>query len=61
MIRNFTYLTLFCAASMMLIVGGVLLTKIPLIAQIIMISCGLIGGIVCFVSLIRMLVKQEKN
>ncbi|KYG91030.1 sodium:potassium antiporter [Metasolibacillus sp. FSL H7-0170] len=61
MTQQFTYLTLLCSFSMLLIVGGVLLTKLPLIVQTLMISVGLISGIFCFISLIRMLIKQEKK
>ncbi|WP_042479051.1 hypothetical protein [Bacillus ndiopicus] len=61
MIRNFTYLTLFCAVSMLLIIGGVLLTKLPPVIQIAMIIIGLIGGIIGFISSIRLLLKQEKK
>ncbi|MCT6926012.1 MULTISPECIES: sodium:potassium antiporter [Bacillales] len=60
MTKNFTYLALLCSFSMLLIIGGVLLAKLPVIVQILMISIGLILGIVCFISLIRLLVTQNK-
>ena len=61
LIQNFTYLMFLCAASMLLIVGGVLLINLPLTLQIIMIFVGLIGGIVCFITLIRLLVTHNKE
>ena len=59
--QNFTYLMFLCSASMLLIIGGVLLTKLPLIMQIVMIILGLVGGIVCFITLIRLLIKNGNN
>ena len=61
MIQNFTYLAFLCGISMLLIVGGVLLTNLPLSFQIIMIIFGLIGGIFCFITLIRLLVKHNQG
>gem|GEM_PF-6479440 len=57
--QNFTYLAFLCGISMLLIVGGVILTNLPLSLQIIMIAIGLIGGIFCFVTLIRILIKHN--
>ncbi|WP_339174672.1 sodium:potassium antiporter [Solibacillus sp. FSL R5-0691] len=57
--QNFTYLAFLCGISMLLVVGGVLLTNLPLPLQIIMIAIGLIGGIFCFVALIRVLIKHN--
>ena len=57
--QNFTYLAFLCGISMLLIVGGVILTNLPLPLQIVMIAIGLIGGIVCFVTLIRVLIKHN--
>ena len=59
--QNFTYLMFLCAASMLLIIGGVLLTNLPLIMQIVMIIFGLVGGIVCFITLIRLLIKNVNS
>ena len=42
MAQNFTYLMFLCAVSMLLIVGGVLLTNLPIMLQIIMILIGLV-------------------
>ncbi|MEK4423587.1 sodium:potassium antiporter [Solibacillus sp. FSL K6-1523] len=61
MVQNFTYLAFLCGISMLLIVGGVLLTNLPLSFQIIMIIFGLIGGIFCFITLIRLLVKHNQS
>ncbi|ATP38625.1 sodium:potassium antiporter [Solibacillus sp. R5-41] len=61
MIQNFTYLAFLCGISMLLIVGGVLLTNLPLPFQIMMIIFGLIGGIICFITLIRLLVKHNQD
>ncbi|MEK4227912.1 sodium:potassium antiporter [Solibacillus sp. FSL H8-0538] len=61
MTQNFTYLMFLCAASMLLIVGGVLLTNLPIIMQIIMISIGLLCGIVCFITLIRLLIHTNQD
>jgi len=44
---------------MLLVVGGVILTNLPLPLQIIMIAIGLIGGIFCFITLIRLLIKHN--
>ncbi|MER2113134.1 sodium:potassium antiporter [Solibacillus isronensis] len=57
--QNFTYLAFLCGISMLLVVGGVILTNLPLPLQIIMIAIGLIGGIFCFVTLIRVLIKHN--
>ncbi|WP_339199569.1 sodium:potassium antiporter [Solibacillus sp. FSL R5-0449] len=57
--QNFTYLAFLCGISMLLVVGGVLLTNLPLPLQIIMIAIGLIGGIFCFVTLIRVLINHN--
>nr|WP_285848978.1 sodium:potassium antiporter [Solibacillus isronensis] len=46
---------------MLLVVGGVILTNLPLPLQIIMIAIGLIGGIFCFVTLIRVLIKHNSE
>ena len=59
MIQNFTYLAFLCGISMLLIVGGVILTKLPVMLQTIMIFIGLIGGIFCFITLIRLLMKHN--
>lgn len=59
MVQNFTYLAFLCGISMLLVVGGVILTNLPLPLQIIMIAIGLIGGIFCFVTLIRVLIKHN--
>ena len=61
MAQNFTYLMFLCAASMLLIVGGVLLTNLPIMLQIIMIFIGLVGGILCFITLIRLLIKNNSE
>jgi len=44
---------------MLLVVGGVVLTNLPLPFQIIMIAVGLVGGIFCFITLIRVLIKHN--
>ena len=59
MVQNFTYLAFLCGISMLLIVGGVMLTNLPLPLQIIMIAIGLVGGIFCFITLIRVLIKHS--
>ncbi|MEK4384293.1 sodium:potassium antiporter [Solibacillus sp. FSL W7-1464] len=59
MVQNFTYLAFLCGISMLLVAGGVILTNLPLPLQIIMIAIGLIGGIFCFVTLIRVLIKHN--
>ncbi|MGN7478887.1 sodium:potassium antiporter [Solibacillus silvestris] len=59
MVQNFTYLAFLCGVSMLLVVGGVLLTNLPLPLQIIMIAVGLVGGIFCFITLIRVLIKHN--
>ncbi|MCM3723918.1 MULTISPECIES: sodium:potassium antiporter [Solibacillus] len=59
--QNFTYLAFLCGISMLLVVGGVILTNLPLPLQIIMIAIGLIGGIFCFVTLIRVLIKHNSE
>ena len=59
MVQNFTYLAFLCGVSMLLVVGGVILTNLPLTLQIIMIAIGLVGGIFCFITLIRLLVKHN--
>lgn len=59
LIQNFTYLAFLCGVSMLLVVGGVALTNLPLPLQIIMIAIGLIGGIFCFITLIRVLIKHN--
>ena len=59
MVQNFTYLAFLCGISMLLVVGGVILTNLPLPLQIIMIAIGLIGGIFCFITLIRLLIKHN--
>ncbi|MEO4055541.1 sodium:potassium antiporter [Solibacillus sp. CAU 1738] len=61
MTQNFTYLMILCTASMLLIIGGVLLVNLPVIMQILMILVGLVGGIVCFITLIRILVKHNNE
>jgi len=61
MAQNFTYLIFLCTASMLLIVGGVLLTNLPIMLQIIMILIGLVGGILCFITLIRLLIKNNSD
>lgn len=57
--QNFTYLAFLCGVSMLLVVGGVVLTNLPLALQIIMIAIGLVGGIFCFITLIRVLIKHN--
>ena len=59
MVQNFTYLAFLCGVSMLLIVGGVILTNLPVMLQTIMIFIGLIGGVFCFVTLIRILIKHN--
>lgn len=59
--QNFTYLTVLCSLSMLLIALGVLVEKLPPIVQIAMILIGLISGITCFIALIRMLIKHENK
>ena len=59
LIQNFTYLAFLCGISMLLVVGGVLLTNVPLPLQIIMIFIGLVGGVFCFITLIRVLIKHN--
>lgn len=59
MVQNFTYLAFLCGISMLLVVGGVILTNLPLPLQIVMIATGLIGGIFCFVTLIRVLIRHN--
>ena len=59
MVQNFTYLAFLCGVSMLLVVGGVILTNLPLPLQIIMIAVGLVGGIFCFITLIRLLIKHN--
>jgi hypothetical protein len=44
---------------MLLIVGGVVLTKLPVMLQTIMIFIGLVGGVFCFITLIRVLIKHN--
>lgn len=61
MVQNFTYVAFLCGISMLLIVGGVLLTNLPLSFQIMMIIFGLIGGVFCFITLIRLLVKHNQG
>ena len=56
---NFTYLAFLCGISMLLVVGGVILTNLPLSLQILMIAIGLIGGIFCFITLIRVLIRHN--
>lgn len=56
MIQNFTYLAFLCGVCMLLIIGGVLLTNLAVYVQIAMILVGLIGGIICFITLIRLLI-----
>ncbi|MEK4626732.1 MAG: sodium:potassium antiporter [Solibacillus sp.] len=59
MVQNFTYLAFLCGISMLLIVGGVVLTKLPVMLQTIMIFIGLVGGVFCFITLIRVLIKHN--
>ncbi|WP_339263461.1 sodium:potassium antiporter [Solibacillus sp. FSL W7-1472] len=59
MVQNFTYLAFLCGISMLLVVGGVILTNLPLSLQILMITIGLIGGIFCFITLIRVLIRHN--
>ena len=59
MVQNFTYFAFLCGVSMLLVVGGVILTNLPLPLQIIMIAVGLVGGIFCFITLIRLLIKYN--
>ncbi|AMO87509.1 sodium:potassium antiporter [Solibacillus sp. FSL K6-1781] len=59
MVQNFTYLAFLCGISMLLVVGGVILTNLPLALQILMITIGLIGGIFCFITLIRVLIRHN--
>ncbi|MEK4530036.1 sodium:potassium antiporter [Solibacillus sp. FSL K6-1554] len=59
MVQNFTYLAFLCGISMFLVVGGVILTNLPLALQILMITIGLIGGIFCFITLIRVLIRHN--
>lgn len=59
MVQNFTYLAFLCGVSMLLIVGGVILTNLPIMLQTCMIFIGLVGGIFCFVTLIRVLIKHN--
>ena len=64
MIQNFTYLAFLCGVCMLLIIGGVLLTNLPVYLQVMMIFIGLIGGIICFITLIRLLIlhnNQKEN
>ncbi len=46
---------------MLLIIGGVLLINLHIYIQILMILVGLIGGIIGFISLIRLLLKQDNH
>ena len=59
MVQNFTYLAFLCGVCMLLIIGGVLLTNLPIIFQTVMILIGLIGGIFCFITLIRILIHHS--
>ena len=59
MIQNFTYLAFLCGVCMLLIVGGVILTNLPVMFQTIMIFTGLIGGVFCFITLIRILIRHN--
>ncbi|MBM7667142.1 hypothetical protein JOC25_003669 [Solibacillus kalamii] len=59
MVQNFTYLAFLCGISMLLVVGGVILTNLPLALQILMITIGLIGGVFCFITLIRVLIRHN--
>lgn len=61
MIQNFTYLAFLCGVCMLLIIGGVLLTNLAVYIQIAMILVGLIGGIICFITLIRLLVVHNNQ
>ena len=64
MVKNFTYLAFLCSVCMLLIIGGVLLTNLSVYLQIVMIFIGLVGGIICFITLIRLLIihnKQKEN
>ncbi|MER2109078.1 MAG: sodium:potassium antiporter [Solibacillus sp.] len=56
MVQNFTYLAFLCGICMLLVIGGVLLTNLSVYLQIIMIFIGLVGGIICFITLIRQLI-----
>ena len=61
MIQNFTYLAFLCSVCMLLIIGGVLLTNLAVYVQIAMILVGLIGGIICFITLIRLLISHNNQ
>lgn len=64
MVQNFTYLAFLCGICMLLIIGGVLLTNLSVYLQVIMIFIGLVGGILCFITLIRLLIvhnRQQEN
>ena len=61
MAQNFTYLAFLCGVCMLLIIGGVLLVNLPVFIQISMILVGLIGGIICFITLIRLLISHNKQ
>lgn len=60
MVQNFTYLAFLCGICMLLVIGGVQLTNLSLYLQIIMISIGLVGGIICFITLIRLLIVHNQ-
>lgn len=63
MVQNFTYLAFLCSVCMLLIIGGVLLTNLSVYLQVVMIFIGLVGGIICFITLIRLLLvhNQQKD
>lgn len=61
MIQNFTYLAFLCSICMLLIIGGVLLTNLSVYLQVLMILIGLVGGIVCFITLIRVLISYNNG
>lgn len=61
MIQNFTYLAFLCSVCMLLIIGGVLLTNLSIYLQVLMILIGLVGGIVCFITLIRLLIVHNNQ
>lgn len=61
MAQNFTYLAFLCGVCMLLIIGGVLLVNLPVFIQVSMILVGLIGGIICFITLIRLLISHNKH
>ncbi|WP_332650593.1 hypothetical protein [Lysinibacillus sp. 54212] len=61
MITDFRMLSLLCSLSAIFIILGFFLTKIPILAQILILLIGLGLGIYTFVCLIALFIKQVKE